>query len=77
MCHIHNYLESSNIVAHIGLGDLQSPESRQDTRNNSLTASNDGGLSDGLYGGYIGRGRPNPHRQALTTTGSLQTDNTR
>ena len=69
--------ESSNIVAHIGLGDLQSPEeSRQDTRNNSLTASNDGGLSDGLNGGYS-RGRPNPYRPALTHTGSLQTENTR
>jgi len=43
-------LESSNIVAHIGLGDL--PVSPQDTRQNSLTASNDGGLSDGGYGGY-------------------------
>jgi len=43
-------LESSNIVAHIGLGDL--PVSAQDTRQNSLTASNDGGLTELSYPGY-------------------------
>ena len=57
------FSESSNIVAHIGLGDL--PLSPQDTRHNSLTASNDGGLSDNGGYGYspsLSQGRPRPMR---------------
>ena len=57
--------ESSNIVAHIGLGDL--PLTPQDTRHNSLTASNDGagGLSDNGGYGYspsLSQGRSRPVR---------------
>jgi len=60
-------LESSNIVANIGLGDLpvlphQSPA--------SLSASHEGGLSDGGYGyspALPPRHRPGPWRSTAET----------
>ena len=63
------YSESSNIVAHIGLGDL--PLSPQDTRHNSLSASNDGGLSDNGGYGYspsLSQGRTRPMRGPIPGT---------
>jgi len=48
-------LESSNIVAHIGLGDL--PSSAQVTRHNSLTPGHETGLGENGFGGGYQRGR--------------------